>query len=498
MPVRDWPFECAGNRPRVKNFKSPRKSLGGLDAETTAGLIAAAADVALVLDRKGVIKDIAFGSEELSRDVDGEWTGQPWLDTVTIDSRPKIEALLKDAASNAGLRWRQLNHATPRGASVPVMYSAIRLGDDGRVLALGRDLRALATLQQRLITAEQSVERDYSRLRHAEMRYRLLFQVSSEPVLVVDAATQRVVDSNPAAAELLGEGAKRLIGRSFPDGFDAAGTKAINALLATVRANGRADEHRVRLAGGQREFLVAASLFRQDNASHFLVRLSPVHSAASTALPRGRSLLLEVVDGLPDGVVVTGVDGRILTANRAFLDLAQLATEEQARSQSLERWLGRPGVDLGVLVANLRQHGSVRLFSTTLRGEYGSTTEVEISAVSVAEGPDPCFGFTVRNVGRRLAADPRGARELPRSVEQLTELVGRVSLKDLVRETTDVIERLCIEAALELTRDNRASAAEMLGLSRQSLYVKLRRYGLGDLDSSDNDFENLSGSPTRQ
>jgi DNA-binding NtrC family response regulator len=74
---------------------------------------------------------------------------------------------------------------------------------------------------------------------------------------------------------------------------------------------------------------------------------------------------------------------------------------------------------------------------------------------------------------------------LPRSVEQLTELVGRVSLKELVRETTDVIERLCIEAALELTRDNRASAAEMLGLSRQSLYVKLRRYGLGDLGGDD-------------
>ena len=54
-----------------------------------------------------------------------------------------------------------------------------------------------------------------------------------------------------------------------------------------------------------------------------------------------------------------------------------------------------------------------------------------------------------------------------------------------MRETTDVIERLCIEAALELTRDNRASAAEMLGLSRQSLYVKLRRYGLGDLEGGE-------------
>ena len=52
-------------------------------------------------------------------------------------------------------------------------------------------------------------------------------------------------------------------------------------------------------------------------------------------------------------------------------------------------------------------------------------------------------------------------------------------LKELVRESTDVIEALCIEEALTLTHDNRASAAELLGLSRQSLYAKLRRYGIG-------------------
>jgi len=67
----------------------------------------------------------------------------------------------------------------------------------------------------------------------------------------------------------------------------------------------------------------------------------------------------------------------------------------------------------------------------------------------------------------------------------MTELVGRMSLKEIVRDTTDLIEQLCIEAALQLTRDNRASAAEMLGLSRQSLYVKLRRYGIGEAAASD-------------
>jgi transcriptional regulator PpsR len=240
----------------------------------------------------------------------------------------------------------------------------------------------------------------------------------------------------------------------------------------------------VRAADGKREFVLAASLVRQENSSLFLIRLTPLHADASeSGVSKSKAALLRVIERAPDGFVVTDPEGRILTANPAFIEIAQLASEEQARGESLERWLGRPGVDLNVLIANLRQRGAVRLFATTLRGEYGTSAQVEISAVSVPHAEQPCLGFTIRNVGQRLLGDVRPGKELPRSVEQLTELVGRVSMKDIVRETTDLIERLCIEAALELTHDNRASAAEMLGLSRQSLYVKLRRFGLGDLGS---------------
>jgi transcriptional regulator PpsR len=468
----------------MKPFEAPGKWLGTLDIEETAALIAAAADVALIVNGGGVIRDVAFGSEELSAEGYSKWLGQPWADTVTVESRPKVEALLRDASAHAPPRWRHINHPSARGTDVPMLYSAVQLGHEGRIMAVGRDLRAIAALQQRLVDAQQSMERDYWRLRHVETRYRLLFQMASEAVLIVDASTQKVIEANPAAGQLLGDSGRRVIGRPFPEGFDADSTQTIQALLAAVRGGGRADDVRVRSSDGRREFLVSASLFRQENSSLFLLRLSPLQAnALSAVVPKSSSRVLKVVESAPDGFVVTDPDGRILTANRAFIDLAQLATEEQARGESLDRWLGRPGVDLNVLIANLRQHGSVRLFATTLRGEQGSTADVEISAVSVRHGEQPCLGFTIRNVGRRLPANSRAGRELPRSVEQLTELVGRVPLKDLVREATDLIERLCIEAALELTRDNRASAAEMLGLSRQSLYVKLRRYGLGDLAS---------------
>jgi transcriptional regulator PpsR len=467
----------------VKAFRAPKRSLGNLDAEAAATLIAASSDIALIIDDEGIIRDVAFNSEDLAQDLEaaGQWVGQPWIDTVTVESRVKVEALLKEATTRADPKWRHLNHPVGREPDVPIMYSAVHVGQDGRIVAFGRDLRAISALQQRLVDAQESMERDYSRMRHVETRYRLLFEMSSEAVVIVDAASLKMVEANPAARALFGDAASRRQNQAFADLFDETGAQSVLNLLAAVRAVGRADDVRARFADDGPELTVSASLFRQENTVLFLVRLTPLGAAATASvLPQTKSKLLKVVENAPDGIVVTDDEGAVITANAAFIDMAQVATEEQARGQNLERWLGRPGVDLSVLLSNLRQRGSVRLFATTLHGEYGTTADVEISAVSVMNGGKPCFGFAIRNVGNRLG-EQRAGRALPRSIEHVTELIGRVALKDLVREATDVIERLCIEAALELTGDNRASAAEILGLSRQSLYVKLRRYGLGDL-----------------
>ena len=87
-------------------------------------------------------------------------------------------------------------------------------------------------------------------------------------------------------------------------------------------------------------------------------------------------------------------------------------------------------------------------------------------------------------VARRAGAAGR-LQSAPGTSTQFTDLVGRVPLKDLVRDTADIIESLCIEAALRLTDNNRASAADMLGLSRQSLYIKLKRYGISDVEDGE-------------
>ncbi len=458
--------------------------LGDLSADATASLVEAGADMTLVLDGEGVVQDMSFADPNFSEEGCEEWLGRPWGDTVTIESVGKVEELLQAAADGEIAHRRQINHPSPQGRDLPVLYSVVRLSEKGPFVALGRDLRTISDLQQRLVSAQQSLERDYERMRQAETRYRLLFHVATEAVVIVDGGSQKIIEANPAASEAVGVPVDRLVGRRFPEGFDRKGTKAVQEMMESARATGRADTIRARSEDGEREFGVSASLFRQDGSVYFLIRIADQSAdSGSAVISQSRSQLLEIVDKSPEGFVVTSPDARIIMANDAFLELAQLVKEDQVRGEPLDRWLGRGGVDLKVLVANLRQNDSARFFATTLRGEYGLNTDVEVSAVSVPDGDPPCLGFMIRNVDGRLVPNTGGDTGLPHSPDQFTDLVGRMSLKEIVRDTTDVIERLCIEAALELTRNNRASAAEMLGLSRQSLYVKLRRYGLGDLES---------------
>jgi len=468
-------------------FKWPEQSVGDLEAAAAANVIAAASDIAVIVDAEGIVRDLSLSVNDLAREQCEKWLGKPWRDTVSTDSKGKISELLSSAAKDAAPRWRQVNHPVAEGADLPVRYAAVPLGQTGHVVAIGRDMRMVSSLQQRLIQAQQSMEQEYAKLRQTETRYRLLFQLSTEPVLIVNAANAKVMEANPASAKLLKKDLDRLTGANFPSLFDAQSRKAIQSLFSSLSASGIGEDIPVRIEDGGSEFVLGASVFRQERATLFLVRLSQVHQGR-TESPRSRDMtsLINVVENTPEGFVVTSTDGKILTANSAFLELAQLAVAEQIRGQSLDQWLGRPGVEFNALVHNLMENGSIRMFETIVRGQYGSTTDVEVSAVAVLSGDTPCLGFVIRNISGRSTGLDTADLPMTRSVEKLTKLVGRVPLKDLVRESTDMIEKLCIEAALELTNDNRASAAELLGLSRQSLYAKLHRYSMLD-NGSDSD-----------
>jgi transcriptional regulator PpsR len=479
-----------------RQAKSPADlgALSDLAPKMAETLAAAMGDVALVVDSNGVVQSAAFGGSDPMIANPGDWVGRKWADIVTSETRPKVQQLLREVSTAGVSRLRQVNHPAASGPDIPVAYSAVRLGEHGPLLVVGRDLRTISAIQRRLVETQQTMERDYWHRRQAETRYRLLFQIASDAVLIVDAGTLRIVEANAAAGQLFGAPPDKVTGKPIGAWFERAALGALEEKLASARITGRAVEAMAPLTGGHGEVRLNATPFRSEGSTLLLVRAhsQDVHEneAANTALP-----LAEFIERTPDGVVVTDSDGVVMSANPAFLELAQLANEELARGRSLGDWVGRPGGDLSMIIGIVRKHGVARPLVTALRDQHDQSIEIELSAAAISHGERECIGFTLRSIERRMMVATRGVQDLATAVEQLTALVGRVSLPDLVRDTTDLVEHHLIKAALELTGDNRTSAAEILGLSRQSLYVKLRRHGL-QTDEGEDESNPLAHSKT--
>jgi transcriptional regulator PpsR len=459
-------------------FNDPEAMFAGFSEADVIKLAYCAGDFMLALDGSGVIRDIAVNVRD--HGFANQWIGQKWTDTVTAESKPKIEQLL-DPANAAANVWRQVNHLHD-GDDFPVSYQLINPKAGDWSIAVGRDLRAISALQQRLLKTQQSMERDYLHLRQTETRYRLLFDNITSPVLIIDANSHEIQQANQVCHALFDAAPGSLEGKGFLALIDKDYRDAIIAYLGAVSVSNAVPPASAHLSGRQLPVTIAASAFRQSGRQYWLINIDD----GSHPVP-GREAdqyILDVVEKMPDAFVLADERQSIIVANRAFVELVQAGSVEQLAGVTLNRFIGRPDIDLALLRKQLKDHQNVRNFSSIVNDLNGGEEPVEISAIMI-EREQPLYGYSVRSVGRRERDLPQTGDQFPRSVDQLTDLVGRKTLKEIVRESTDLIERMCIEAALVHTADNRASAAEILGLSRQSLYSKLHRHGLGNLSDRD-------------
>jgi len=264
--------------------------------------------------------------------------------------------------------------------------------------------------------------------------------------------------------------------------FAFRGVNVLREAMHSVRASGQSDTFQAALRHGTGQASCTLSIFRAAHATMVLCTINPAEGVDS-GVGEIDDLLIGMVDRIPDAMVLTDETGQIRWSNDAFLGMAEVALAPQAEGEPLARFLGRPGVDMDIIIANARDHGRLRAFSSVLTGAFGSETRVEISVASISE-PQPMIGFVMRDISRYDQIPARKPETGQDSPSDLMNLVGSVPLKELVRASTEEIEKMCIETALRKTGNNRASAAEMLGLSRQSLYVKLRRFGLLDKDGN--------------
>ena len=434
-------------------------------------------DVRLLLNMEGVITDATLSRELLSENVD-DWIGRPWADTVDDLGGDKISKMIDEALTGRVAAFRQVTQLFPSGLELPIEYTTVRVNDDNGLIAVGKSLQAIAEIQAQLVSAQQAIEHDYWKLREVETRYQLVLEGSSDAVLLLRASNNSVLEANPAAVQALGLGpddANEIVGRDIFRYVREDEREPLNEMLGIVRNEGKAPGIVVHLGREAKPWFLRAAITSSRPGQVYLLQFN---STGSTRIETSPTFSVEqLMRRVPDGFVVLDENGRILQANEAFLELVQVGAEGGVIGERIGQWLGRPGADLAVLLTNLARYGVIRLFPTTIRGELGTHTEVEISAIGNRDTHPQFIGMILRDVSRRLPLADAAERATP-ELEPLTRTVGKTPLLKLVRDTVDIVERRYLEEALQLTHGNRTAAAELLGLSRQSLYTKLNRYGM--------------------
>src|SRR3954452_12414920 len=439
-------------------------------------------DVTLLLDMDGVIREATLSPNMSAENVD-VWLGRPRSEIVD-DASEKSERIMQHTKRSGISAFRQITQRFPSGLEVPMEFTTVLLGGRAGMLAIGKNLQAVAELQARLISAQQTIERDYWKLREIETRYRLVIEDSNEAVLLTKVSDLRIIEANRTAAAALGASSRRrdnLVGREFLQEIPHKDREPVELMLRRVRDQGKAPGILIHLGEDTAPWMLRGSLMTSETAPMFLLQMAPIGKSAQPGPapddPEG------LIDNLPDAIISIDVTGAIKRANRAFLELVEIGSKEAVIGEKLSRWLTRPGADLSVLISNVERHGTVRLLSTTIHGELGTETEVEISAAAHGLDGQRRIGLVLRNIARRLS--PTSEHDNLRvALAAINESVGKTPLRDLVRGTVEVVEQHYVRAALELANGNRTSAAEILGLSRQSLYAKLDRYNLSQLEES--------------
>ena len=183
---------------------------------------------------------------------------------------------------------------------------------------------------------------------------------------------------------------------------------------------------------------ITVNFLREENQTVFLINIMPLSQIREDLkVDPNNERMLNAIQFSTDAFVITDLEGKIITSNQTYLEMTQVEKVSDLQDEPIDNWLGRSSIDLRVILNNLKDKNSIKHYITSIVPHgNASGMEVEVSAVKVVNDLESYIGFSIRHIGQRLSQRSQATSDLKQTATKLTELVGRVPLKDIVSEVT--------------------------------------------------------------
>ena len=444
-------------------------SLSSSAMQLSAQAILDSADIYMVLWPDGHVASARVEGTAIEPE---DLVGKPVGQLCHPMNRTSMERLVRDACVGQATLPVEVRHAGPMPEGTTARYSACLAGDGTNIVLIG------SWISRNPSVTEMSVENEIARYQaqnrqHTEARYRLLFETAPEGILFVDPATDQIEEANANAAELLDTPLHDLVGAFFSGLFEETDIRE----LGGAGLDPSSDHDRlfldVTVRFSKRILRLNNRIVRTLDRPLLMIRITqtPGEGAATPSPQDAAAIELLRRSAVP--VVVCDRAGIATWANGAF---AGLLGGEPLIGRDVADIMGISQSLLDITLREVDLHGRALTSLGAHSGQWRELDDAHLTIVGLPKEQPAGYGFIVR---MGTPGDVTDAHAAAPDDSAIAELVGQAPLKHLVRESTDVIERNCIEAALRLTGNNRAAAAQALGLSRQTLYAKMKQHNLG-------------------
>ncbi len=344
------------------------------------------------------------------------WTPEELLDK-RIDFVPEQEREPTRKAWQRTLDGESIRFETKRltksGQLLNIELRTALLKDcDGRhsaSIVIHRDItlqkRAEAELRNYRDHLEELVTRRTEALRESQERYRILLETSPDPIVAYD-LEGRAIYVNPSFTQIFGWTFEDVQGKLIdyvPEEERTLTEYMIEKMLKEEKLSGF-ETRRLTKSGDILDISINGAVFRDGEGRQagtvILLRDVTEPKQAETRLKESEEKFRNLFESAPEGIVITTLDGEILSFNKAFMQIFKYSNPDALRRMNVRELYVNPQTDRPAMLTQLQEKGQLESVELDFKDGSGEPFNASLSLRLIKYEQKDCIQTILRDVTR--------------------------------------------------------------------------------------------------